>query len=155
MIWRRFTESGGWWVLGQSALMVLVIGLGPLTAGTPTGTTQQAAGWVLFGLSALLGIGGVAALRENRTIFPRPKQGARLVQIGVYRWVRHPLYTSLMLFSGGWSLAWNSWPTALSGLALTVFLCLKATHEETWLRTEFPGYEAYSERVKRFIPGIF
>jgi len=151
---RRFTERGGWWVLVQGVLMALVLALGPLAAGTPAGTALRAAAWVLFGLSALFGIGGVAVLRGNRTIFPRPRQGSRLVQEGVYRWVRHPLYTSLMLFAGGWSLAWRSWPTAISSLALTAFLYLKAMQEETWLRIEFPGYDAYCERVKRFIPGI-
>ena len=142
-------------MLAQSFLMVLVLGLGPITAGTSSIPVARAAAWILFGLGAVLGIGGVAVLRNSRTIFPRPSEDCRLVQHGVYRWVRHPLYTSRMVLAAGWSLFWCSWPTGALTLILAGFLNLKARHEESWLKARFPGYGMYCDRVKRFIPGVF
>jgi protein-S-isoprenylcysteine O-methyltransferase Ste14 len=153
-MWRQFIEHGGWWVIAQSGLMVLVIVTGPLFPGTEVTIAGMAAGGILAGLAALVGIGGVAVLKGNRTIFPRPNPGSHLVQKGVYCWMRHPLYTSLMLLAAAWSLFWSSWTAFAASVILAVFLNSKATREEGWLRARFPDYDAYSRRVKRFIPGV-
>jgi len=154
-MWRRFIERGGWWVMAQSGLMVLVLALGPLCPGAGGSGVNRAIAWVWFGLGAVFGVGGALVLRGNRTIFPRPNARSRLVQHGVYRWVRHPLYTSLMLLAAGWSCFWWSWPTAVAGLVLAVFLNSKAAHEESWLKATFPNYGTYCQRVKRFFPKVF
>lgn len=135
--------------------MVLVMTLGPMTPGVETNDVGRAGACVLFGLGAVFGVGGAVALGDCLTIFPRPTEGCRLVRHGVYRWVRHPLYTSLILLAAGWSLFWWSWPTFASSLALVVFLNAKAAREEGLLRERFPEYGAYCDRVKRFIPGVF
>ena len=152
-----FFERGGWWVVAQSGLMMAVLAAGPLTSGgwaDGNGWCRLLA-WGLFGLGAGLGISGVWALRGNRTIFPRPQAGSSLVTRGIYRWVRHPLYASLMSLSVGWGLFWGSWPTLLAGLVLTVFLRMKAGHEERWLGERFPEYAVYAREVRRFIPGLW
>lgn len=95
------------------------------------------------------------ALKCNRTIFPKPKQGSRLIQAGIYRWVRHPLYTSLMLLSAGWGLLWCSSLALLTTGVLALFLNAKAVREEGWLREQFTDYADYERRVRRFIPGIY
>lgn len=154
-MWRRFRERGGVWVLGQSLLMVLILGLAPVTETTTSIPAARAAAWVLFLLGAVPGIGGAVVLRSNRTIFPHPREGAQLVQHGVYRWIRHPLYTSVMVLAVGWSLFWHSWPAGVLTLILVGFLNLKARREESLLRARFPAYGMYCNRVKRFIPGVF
>ncbi len=154
-MWRRFTERGGVWVLAQSLLMVLILALAPVTGATTSISAARTAAWVFFLLGAVLGIGGAAVLRHNRTIFPRPREGSQLVQHGVYRWIRHPLYTSVMVLAVGWSLFWQSWPAGVLTLILVGVLNLKARHEESLLRARFPAYGRYCDRVKRFIPGVF
>jgi protein-S-isoprenylcysteine O-methyltransferase Ste14 len=150
-----FFERGGWWVLAQSALMIAVLVAGPLTPGHRAGGWGRGLAWGLFGWGAVLGISGVWVLRHNRTIFPRPQAGSLLVTSGIYRWVRHPLYASLMSLSAGWGVEWASWPTLLAGLVLTGFLRLKAAREEEWLAEQFPEYGRYAGRVRRFIPGVW
>lgn len=150
-----FFARGGAWVLGQSALMLLVLGLGPLCPGTPRPSGLKLLAGVCLILGAVFGLGGVWALRGNRTIFPRPKVDASLVRHGIYRWVRHPLYTSLILLSLGWAAGWASMPALLAGGALAVFLDRKARREEVWLRAKFPEYAAYARQVRRFVPGIY
>ena len=74
-----FFERGGWWVLGQSVLMPLVVALGPLTQGDWRWPGLGFFTWVLLVLGAFFGIGGVWVLGRNRTIFPRPNEDSRLV----------------------------------------------------------------------------
>lgn len=112
------------------------------------------AGLVLLLVSGVFGIAGVMVLGRNTTPFPQPRDGAHLVQSGIYGVVRHPLYTSAMLASLGWALAWGSWFSLLPALALIPFFHAKARREERWLRDKFPEYAAYARRVPRFIPRL-
>jgi protein-S-isoprenylcysteine O-methyltransferase Ste14 len=112
-------------------------------------------GGVLFALGAAFGIAGVIALKSNRTPFPKPCEGSRLVQSGIYGHVRHPLYTSVILASLGWALVWQSRPALLVAVALVPFLHAKARREERWLRERFPDYADYEKRVKRFLPWVY
>lgn len=152
---RGFFARGGAWVIGQSVLMIAVVAAGPLTPGGWAGGWFRWAAMGLFSLGAALGISGVWVLRGNRTIFPHPRPGSALVTHGVYRWVRHPLYSSVMSLSAGWGLWWGSWPTLFAGAALTLLLRLKAQREEAWLQQHFPEYTAYAAKVCRFIPGLW
>ena len=148
-----FFDRGGWWVIGQSILMLAVTAAGPLWPGVPGRSAVWLAGLVfLFG--AVVGTSGVVVLRGNRTIYPRPNAGSQLVQSGIYRWIRHPLYTSVMALSAAWAVVWASWPAAATALTLAVFLGFKAAREERWLTETFPEYEAYRRRTKRFLPGV-
>ncbi|MFM7101414.1 MAG: methyltransferase family protein [Verrucomicrobiota bacterium] len=136
--------------------------LAALAVGAPWGGSTAGSAAVgkvglagLLAVSAVFGLGGVARLGRNRTLFPRPRPGSRLVTTGVYRWVRHPLYLSVLAGSAAWVVHWNTpggWGLWLAG---AVFLDAKARREERWLREQFPGYAAYARRVRRLIPGVY
>jgi len=135
--------------------MLAVVVLGVWFHGDWTLLPLILAGAVLFLAGGIIGVAGVVVLGGSRTPFPCPPAGARLVQRGVYAWMRHPLYTSVMLASFGWALIWQSWPAGLAAVVLAVFYDAKARHEEHWLREAFPEYPDYQKRVRRFIPGIY
>jgi protein-S-isoprenylcysteine O-methyltransferase Ste14 len=80
---------------------------------------------------------------------------SRLVMRGVYRWMRHPLYTSLMCLGLAWACYWRSGPTLFGTLLLAVFLRGKAQREERWLGQQFPNYPQYARQVRRFIPFLW
>lgn len=149
-----FIDRGGRWVIGQCALMLAVAGAGPLWPGELTGRARWLAGLLLV-VGGVIGTSGAVGLRKNRTIFPRPNEDSHLVRTGVYRWVRHPLYASVIALSAAWATFWASWPAAVAGLGLAAFLCFKAAREERWLVAKFPEYEEYRRRTKRLIPGLF
>ena len=151
----RFLDRGGGWVLGQSVLMLGVVVLGPFVHSSPWSPWTKGVGLVLFVAGAAVGVAGAMALKCNRTIFRKPKQGSRLIQGGIYCRMRHPLYTSLMVLSAAWGLIWCSAAALLVGGVLTLFLNAKASREEIWLREQFPDYAEYQRRVPRFIPGLF
>ena len=147
-----FISRGGAWVVVQSILMTPVIVLGVIFHGDWTRLPVIAAGAGLFVTGGYFGVAGVVVLGRNRTPYPQPREGSELVQHGVYAQVRHPLYTSVMLASLGWSLIWQSWPAFIASLVLIPFFHAKARREELWLREQFPGYADYERRVPRFIP---
>jgi protein-S-isoprenylcysteine O-methyltransferase Ste14 len=150
-----FFQRGGAWVLAQSLLMLAALAAGPLGRTAETSRPARIAGWILIALGAMFGVAGAAVLGRNRTIFPQPKAGSALIQHGIYRWVRHPLYTAVMALAVGWGLLWSSWPALSIAVALVVLLYFKALREERWLRAQFPDYAAYARRVRRFLPGVW
>jgi protein-S-isoprenylcysteine O-methyltransferase Ste14 len=80
----------------------------------------------------------------------------RLVTAGAYRYIRHPLYSSLLLL--GWGIFFKD-PRPLAALlaaAATRFLVATARADERECRRFFGAdYEAYMKRTKRFIPFLF
>lgn len=78
-----------------------------------------------------------------------------LVTGGLYRFMRHPQYTGLLLFTLGWIVHWPSVVTlALWPLLAAAYVWL-ARYEERQAREEFGAeWEAYAARTKRFVPGI-
>lgn len=90
---------------------------------------------------------------SNLTPFPRPVDGMPLIEDGPYRYVRHPMYTGIIVFTLGVGLAYANAVTLLSSLAFTVFFMAKSGHEEELLVAELPGYRDYRSSVPwRLIP---
>ncbi|MCI0537486.1 MAG: isoprenylcysteine carboxylmethyltransferase family protein, partial [Verrucomicrobiales bacterium] len=152
---KEFFHRGGLWVLGQSVLLLAVAALGFIGRGEPKHILFLLGGLVFLAAGAFSGIAGVATLGRSLTPFPKPNADAKLVQHGIYRLIRHPLYTSVFCASVGWSLIWQSWPALAVSLLLALFFDAKARHEERWLRQQFPDYARYEQRVRRFIPWIY
>jgi protein-S-isoprenylcysteine O-methyltransferase Ste14 len=152
-----FAARGGWWVVAQVPLLAVAIAL-PLWTARTSGTPSHPAQWLGLALTAgglLLALAGVLALGRALTPFPRPRESARLRTHGIYRWVRHPVYSGLLVGAFGWALAWLSVAGIAYAVALGVFFDRKARREERWLRERFPEYAEYERRVRRFIPGLY
>lgn len=143
------------WVIGQSVLMLAVVALGVTQRGAWQSEEGFLAGAVLFALGAVVGIWGVRSLGGSRTPNPTPKADAELVQAGIYRWLRHPLYSSVMLASLGWALLWQSAAAMVATVVLCVFFDAKARLEERLLLAKFPEYAAYRGRTWRFVPWVY
>lgn len=85
------------------------------------------------------------------------REGHRLVTEGVYRRVRHPMYTALLLYSLGQALVLPNWLAGPSSLlAFALLVALRLGREERMLAEAFGReYEAYAARTQRLIPGIW
>jgi len=82
--------------------------------------------------------------------------GQMVVSTGPYRYVRHPIYTGVLLFSLGSVLLLGSWIGVLLGLLLEGIFAKRAVREERALRIGLKGYDAYVAQVKcRLIPHVW
>jgi protein-S-isoprenylcysteine O-methyltransferase Ste14 len=148
-------QRGGWWVVGQFMLMFAVATLGVACRDESKHPLFVLCGLLFLAASTLCGICGAMALGRNLTPFPKPSDGTRFVQRGIYGLMRHPLYTAVICASVGWSLIQPSWSSFAASVVMAVFFDAKARHEERWLRQQFPDYPRYEQRVRRFIPWIY
>ena len=82
------------------------------------------------------------------------KEHHALIQTGPYRYVRHPIYTGLLLAFVGSAVAIGEWRGILSvALALLAFL-LKIRVEEAGMRKTFAEYERYQRTTAALIPFV-
>ena len=111
------------------------------------------AGWVL----ALCGIALVAwsswKIRKALTVLPVPLPETRLLTDGPFRYVRHPIYSGLLLAAWGYALYTAHPARGLVTLVLGGLLWHKAAYEERLLALQFPDYPAYVARSGRLWPG--
>ena len=117
---------------------------------------SQIISWLLLCASVFLAVHGVHLLRVIGKPQGQFENTTTLVKLGAYKFIRHPLYSSLLL------LAWGVFfkhPSLLGGalaLMATVFLVATARVEEMENSNKFGGeYAAYMKATKMFIPFVF
>jgi protein-S-isoprenylcysteine O-methyltransferase Ste14 len=103
-----------------------------------------------------LGILGIlisaASLRRSLTAVPLPKEDGVLSMSGLYRYVRHPMYSSVLLLAFGIALNSGSIIKYFLVICLYVLFYFKSVYEEKYLRLKYPEYAVYSAQIPRFIP---
>ncbi len=98
-----------------------------------------------------------ADLGTNWSITLEVREKHQLVTHGVYRWVRHPMYLALLIYSLGQGLALPNWLAGPSyGLAMVLMFAFRVAPEERMMLEQFgKDYEAYKTNVKRLIPRVW
>lgn len=149
--------------LAWEALLALLLLQAPAWFRKPL-SRRQLLSWLLLSLSLVPLLLGVSRLRRAGRPSPDRRDPAllgiekttELVTSGVYRYIRHPLYASLLLLAWGAFLKAPGWRAgSLAGVA-SALLCLTARAEERENVGYFgPAYEAYMRRTRRFIPFVW
>jgi protein-S-isoprenylcysteine O-methyltransferase Ste14 len=122
---------------------------------------RQLASWLLLAIALALAVESFRLLRR----IGRPMREAdreanlpfenttALVTVGAYRFIRHPMYASLLALAWGAFLKHPSAAGAALAGAVTLFLTATAAAEEREnLRTFGAAYAAYRKTTRRFIP---
>ncbi len=149
---------GAGWVALQFILLPLVALAGIVSGGAWDGALASVTS--LMGLALMVGgaallVRGLLDLGRSLTPVPHPREGAELIETGVYALVRHPIYGGIIAAALGWALVAASPLTLLLVGVLAVFFDLKSRREEAWLTTHYAGYQTYAGRTKRCFPWLY
>jgi protein-S-isoprenylcysteine O-methyltransferase Ste14 len=117
--------------------------------------TSRIAGTVIV-ISGMFGyILSLLSLRRNWSLSASVKEGHKLVKSGPYKFVRHPMYFSMIVIVLGTGLLMGNYMMILSIPIISVVYYIRAEKEEELLRGEFPEYERYARETRMLVPGIF
>lgn len=143
----------GWFlVAAQFALLAAWLVAGPRIAPHIAGIALQVAG---LATAVWAFVVMISAQRRLFRIAPDPTGHTQLVTWGPYRWVRHPMYTAILLVVGP---AWVGIPPdwrMVGFAALVLVLVTKLRHEERLLAVHFDSYAAYRRTARRLVPGVY
>jgi protein-S-isoprenylcysteine O-methyltransferase Ste14 len=113
-------------------------------------------GPLIIGVRSLARQGKPTSRRDTEPQLLAFEKTTALVTTGIYRYIRHPLYSSLLLLGWGVFFKIPTWYGALMASAATGFLFATAKADEReCVRFFGADYESYMKRSKRFIPFIF
>lgn len=127
-----------------------------LTAWPLAGSDTRVEWLALTALGVLVGLYTLAHNRlGNFGVYPEPITDACLVTTGPYRWIRHPMYTSLLLFMAGIALYHGAWLNYIAFGVLVAAIFGKIQVEEGYLHTHFEDYSDYVKRTHRLLPKIY
>ena len=92
---------------------------------------------------------------RNVSFFPEIKSNAKLVMKGPYRFIRHPMYSSVLLFSLTLMIDQFNFLRLTVYLILLINLLIKLHYEENLLLKTFSEYSEYRKKTKKLIPYIY
>jgi protein-S-isoprenylcysteine O-methyltransferase Ste14 len=149
------TEMSRTYAVLQSLLLAAFAAVYFLDSGSrlvPSSERVEIVGLALCATGLLLMVAAFRALGGAIQIAPEPRADARLVTHGVYRSLRHPIYTAIVAVTLGLFLRK---PTVLIGCTtavVVVFLLIKSKYEEQRLLARYPEYAAYRARTSGVLP---
>ncbi|HEV8623175.1 MAG TPA: isoprenylcysteine carboxylmethyltransferase family protein [Acidimicrobiia bacterium] len=144
----------GWVLVALQFVLLAVIVVGPAGGVWVVPGPLRTAGTVMRVVGAAAIAAGALRLGRGLSVHPTPTGAAVLRTDGPYRFVRHPIYSGVLLLATGITATSGS-AAAIAALAgLAVLLNVKARFEEDLLRRRFPDYGTYASRTPRFIPSF-
>jgi protein-S-isoprenylcysteine O-methyltransferase Ste14 len=155
--WRE--PVSGQWLHSTLALLGTIVLVVPRPTrailGAPFLPPSLIGAWLGITLTALgLGIAIAAriTLAANWSARVEIKEDHALIRSGPYRYVRHPIYSGILLALLGSAIALDRWRALLGFVLIFVALLVKSRHEENRLRQVLPEYGAYASETAALIP---
>ncbi len=144
-------DRTGWAFVAMQVVLLVALVL------VPSGTAWPMPGWLAV-VRLVLVVAGLlvvvaAALNLGRSLTPTPvPNDGGLRTDGLYRFVRHPIYSGVLLAVVGLTVGTRQWWGLALGLVTIAFFSAKARWEEARLAEAYPGYTEYAADTPRFVP---
>lgn len=110
---------------------------------------------LIFGVSAMRRLGHSSQTRQGDDLY-QFERTTSLITDGIFKYIRHPMYASLLLLNWGAFFKLPTWIGFMLASLSALFLLHTARRDEAE-NLEFFGqpYQEYMQRSKRFIPFLF
>ena len=105
-------------------------------------------GILIIIVSLIIILVSIKDLGGNLSPFPRPLNNSNLVTTGIYRFMRHPMYYSLIFISIGFFIIKLSIYYLFLTISLALIIKFKIALEEKYLMNKFKNYLLYKNEVK-------
>jgi len=105
-------------------------------------------GILIFIIAFIIMLVSIKDLGRNLSPFPRPINNSNLVTKGIYRFMRHPMYYSLIFISIGVFIIKLSIYYLFLTISLSLIIKFKIALEEKYLINKFNNYLLYKNKVK-------
>jgi len=105
-------------------------------------------GYLIIIIAFIILLVAIKDLGRNLSPFPRPIKNSNLVNTGIYRFTRHPMYYSLIFISFGVFITKLSIYYLFLSICLCLILKFKIALEEQYLNKKFKNYLLYKNEVK-------
>ena len=113
-------------------------------------------GLLLFTVGVIVRVAAQRALGENFSAYVTLQPDHRLVQNGIYSWIQHPLYLSLLLIPTGIALVFASLLAIPILILAVLFVFDRMRREDCLLASHFGAeFESYRGRTRKLIPLLF
>ena len=111
---------------------------------------------LLVGTILFLGLSVYLISKSHKAVLEQVPDPPKLVDSGVYAWVRHPMYLGTLLFCLAFLFISVSLISIIIWIVFFMFYDRMATYEEKSL-IEILGepYTAYQKRVSKWLPGVW
>jgi protein-S-isoprenylcysteine O-methyltransferase Ste14 len=146
------TRLKGWVMVVVQLLLLAFLVLAPRQDHWRVSRPLQALGIVLELLGVVVIVLGAFSLGRSIRAHPEPAPNAELRTAGLYRFVRHPIYSGVLVFAAGLAITSGNLASVIAFAVLVAVLAIKARFEERLLEGRFAGYRRYADSIPRFFP---
>ena len=110
----------------------------------------------LINLGIILGLWSIIVMKKSKIrAIPDVAKEAKLIKNGPYKYIRHPMYASVLTACLGFLLTNIYSMTILFYTLLIIVLNIKIAYEESLLVKTFPKYKSYTKKTKKLIPFVY
>lgn len=108
--------------------------------------------WIFSSLGVFIIFISILQMKRSLSPFPSPRKDGALIENGLFKWVRHPIYSGILLSTLSYAIISGSLARLLCTILLFTFFYIKSSYEEGLLEKTYPKYAEYKKRGGRFFP---
>jgi len=112
-------------------------------------------GLIIIAVGLIIGVIAVYHINQRISPNPYPFKSAVLITGGIYKFIRHPMYLSVILMTIGYCICIFSIYSMISIFVILAFFNIKIIFEEKALKDRFSEYEDYKKSTYKLLPFLY